>query len=384
MVTHYSLPALGQVVRQLRKDLGLTQDELGSAAGYAKGAGVAISRIENGRLAPSVDRFQGLAAALRVSTGELTRRAATATPKDAPSSGGLEVSDELARRSKIAGERARAFIAASDRSRVQFLEPLLTERGRISGAPEDSEAPASNRRGRPELSPMGIEAQMDMERTGQAVRKALSSGTSTVPTFLFAVITGISTSINASQKLSPAAKANALKRATGPGALGLVNGGVAATGLVLPLVSLAGLTGAAVGPLARSRSRREEAQREAARLRAALERTRFGFDATTTLLDGATEALNYVAIHAGHAVRRWVQTLPAGSIEWASLTANQKTQYHVFEAVAEAEFALHTIDFQTPLEDPDDEPDRIEALESNVEYSRRTLEQARRSIEELV
>jgi transcriptional regulator with XRE-family HTH domain len=43
----YSLTALGQVIRDLRVSKGLTQDQLGSEAGYGAGAGVSISRIEN-------------------------------------------------------------------------------------------------------------------------------------------------------------------------------------------------------------------------------------------------------------------------------------------------------------------------------------------------
>ena len=45
--------SLGNVIRELRTASGLTQEELGTRAGYGSGAGVAISRIERGWRSPA-------------------------------------------------------------------------------------------------------------------------------------------------------------------------------------------------------------------------------------------------------------------------------------------------------------------------------------------
>src|SRR3954447_26509647 len=84
-VADYSLEALGQVVKRLRREMGLTQEELGHAADYGKGAGVSISRLENGRLEPTPERFAAIARALGVGVEELEERAAEETT--APESG---------------------------------------------------------------------------------------------------------------------------------------------------------------------------------------------------------------------------------------------------------------------------------------------------------
>ncbi len=59
----------GARIRGWRKAAGMTQAELALASGLSR---VAISRLEGGRQSPNHATIQMLAAALRVSAGELT------------------------------------------------------------------------------------------------------------------------------------------------------------------------------------------------------------------------------------------------------------------------------------------------------------------------
>ena len=73
---HDDMEVLGRVVRELRTAQKLTQTELGTRAGYRSGAGVSISRLENGQLSPGAERLQGVAEALGLTLEELAARAA--------------------------------------------------------------------------------------------------------------------------------------------------------------------------------------------------------------------------------------------------------------------------------------------------------------------
>ena len=74
----YSPAALGQVIRELReaRTPKLSQEELGRKAGYRTGAGVSMSRIENGVTRPGPKRLEGIATTLGVTVQELETRGA--------------------------------------------------------------------------------------------------------------------------------------------------------------------------------------------------------------------------------------------------------------------------------------------------------------------
>lgn len=61
-------PALGETVRTLREQRGLTQEELGRMVGVGQGM---IGHIETGRRQPALHTAMLLARALHVSIGEL-------------------------------------------------------------------------------------------------------------------------------------------------------------------------------------------------------------------------------------------------------------------------------------------------------------------------
>ena len=74
----YSREALGQVIRELREARApkLSQEELGRKAGYRTGAGVSMSRIENGMTRPGPKRLEGIARTLGLTVRELETRGA--------------------------------------------------------------------------------------------------------------------------------------------------------------------------------------------------------------------------------------------------------------------------------------------------------------------
>lgn len=63
--------ALGREFKGLCEQRQMSQEVLGVEAGYQKGAGVSISRIESGTTRPSMPRLCGIACALGLTTEEL-------------------------------------------------------------------------------------------------------------------------------------------------------------------------------------------------------------------------------------------------------------------------------------------------------------------------
>lgn len=71
---------LGAQLRRIRRQRGMTQEELAERSGYHP---THIANIERGRNLPSLDAIFRLAQALGVSAADLVRAAETAAPKDA-------------------------------------------------------------------------------------------------------------------------------------------------------------------------------------------------------------------------------------------------------------------------------------------------------------
>ena len=161
----YSNDALGQVVREERARAGLTQEKLGKDAGYRTGAGVSISRLENGLLRPSAERFAGVARALGLQPEDLEARACDRTREDteagAPTRGqgnltgidtqaegaatargalslkarARELQQEIDLRTSVITDLTEAFNKQHDRARDEFFVPFVEIAERVEGAP---------------------------------------------------------------------------------------------------------------------------------------------------------------------------------------------------------------------------------------------------------
>jgi hypothetical protein len=117
---------------------------------------------------------------------------------------------------------------------------------------------------------------------------------------------------------------------------------------------LTGLVATAASPLfaattlvwlaRRSRRENEQLRRELDQAEADLDATDRGFSAVMALLGRATERLDYIALHGGHAQRRWTAQLPPAPRAWSDLRPDQQAQLGVFVELAACQVCVDTID----------------------------------------
>ena len=90
----------------------------------------------------------------------------------------------------------------------------------------------------------------------------------------------------------------------------------------------------------------------------------------------ATDILDYVALHAAHALSRWEAQIGEGKLDWNSLieTGNEK-RYFDFAQIAAAQLAIVTLSYDDLWKTRGDELERAKALIDEV------LSQAQRIIE---
>jgi hypothetical protein len=124
----------------------------------------------------------------------------------------------------------------------------------------------------------------------------------------------------------------------------------AASGAVGKAAVLVGIIGApalilGAGGLLHLKRNRQQQQELTAKLdqaEAELAATMAGIDALENLLPRATQSLDYIATHAGHALSRWEQRLPPSSA-WESLGRPAQRRYRDFAEIAAAQARIVTI-----------------------------------------
>jgi transcriptional regulator with XRE-family HTH domain len=319
-VTEYSREALGLVVRGMRERAGLTQEELGRKAGYGTGAGVSISRLEGGLLLPGAERFAGIADALGLSPAELEARAAEETADHA---------------------------AASAQARAAR---------RADGVPDESTASRSS--ARPKERAMRIQREVD-ERTRviTELTDAFNEQHDRARDEFFVPLAELASRLEAAQRLDVAQLGDEDAGGSPEGARGVLQppSGVLGTAPTSSAVGRAavwvGIVGApslilGAGGLLYLKRNRKQQQELAAKLdeaEAELAATRPGVEALQRVLASATEALDYLATHAGHAVTRWASQLDPGSTTWESLSRAERRRFEAFMAIAAAQVEIVTI-----------------------------------------
>ncbi len=359
--------ALGQVVRRLRREKGLTQEELGEAAGYHGGAGVSISRLENGRLEPTEERFSGIACALGLIPEQLRSQAIG-------ESGSLEATDGerfVTREERIAmvvraSERREqlapeldAFRLAVEKARDAFLLRFHGLAARIGDAP----VPDGGDLGQGVvISTDEAEAEVayQIRFTQYGVASALASppGGGTVRAvgsmlaylaFTEAIAWAAASLGGSVSKGAGTAQLRGLRSAmsvehaasrfsSGLNLLAAVAYGTAAGGAVATAFREAGNTA--------KRSRSQQAA--AAKLSAAeadIAASQANVDALWDVVPRATEVLDYIAIHASHALERWGAAV-GDAARWNDLSVGEQERYQDFVAIAAAQLAVTTIDLQ--------------------------------------
>lgn len=375
-------PNLGPTIRGLRTRQGLTQSALGTAAGYLSGAGVTISRIENGQLNPSADRLEGIARALGTTAEELTHLAdSQPTPTGADAQVDWEDIDRRIENVQLVNERQtriqaafEEYTEACNQANRAFLGPLLEIAARVDGIPSDAE-----NLGVDDLitshQDAQTEAKFQLGLTRYAVNEVLANPPSptaadgsTVKNFTDAValstIWAGSTLVARGALRSPADLGATLSTAS------RMRSATSTAMTVLPAIAFA--AGAFAGWLSSSSAKRIKRHQESietslANMESDIEMTRANLDGLEEVLREAIKTLDYVKIHAGHALKRWGPARSSGSLDWGNLDESDRTKYLQFVEVAAAQLTVASLD-----------------IRGLVEHRGRALEQTRAAAGEVI
>jgi transcriptional regulator with XRE-family HTH domain len=406
-VATYTQEGLGRAVRSLREAAGLTQEQLGSQAGYGTGAGVSISRLENGLLKPTATKLEGIAKALGVAVSQLedlagghsdgpqgpdTRGSRSGSDARIPSAKELKarakkVQQEADARAMAVATLAETFNEQHDRARDEFFMRFVETANLIEGAPQvdhtqledesseaDATAVAAFRLG---SNASGLQQVLVGGVGGAAVGSAVG-GAAAYGTFVAVASFGTASTGAAISGLSGIAATNATLAALGGGTLAAGGAGVAGGTMVLAgIVAAPALILAAGGLIWMAKRNRRQQLEFAAKLdeaEAELEATRPGVEALEAILPQATEALDYIATHAGHALTRWEQRLGSATRSWESLPAEDQLQYQDFIDIAAAQLTIVTMNVQGILTTRgDDQQDLIDLANQVVAQSRNVI-----------
>lgn len=369
----YTSRALGQQIKVLREELGLSQETFGNLAGYGKGAGVSISRIESGTTRPSRQSLPRIAEALGIAPERLEqlagiRNTEAETKLDTSAVGrrlAIErrksnIEERTKSRTECAEDLAALLEIAHDRARETFFLKFLKIAKDIEGAQHPSESLKGS------LPSAGEDAS-----TAEAINSLLSTWYSDIAKLIaggaggatigagvghaaaYATYAGVARLGTASTGapiagLSGIAAANATLSKLGGGTLASGGRGVAGGNLVLTSIVAApiGLMFAGGVYLAHrlNKARAVKLNAELDRAEALLDSTQKGFELLTNTISRATASLNYIGVHAAHALDKWEQGLGARPIPWSSLTCEQSKSYVDFFQIAACELAVNSID----------------------------------------
>jgi len=409
----FSLEALGLVIRERReaKVPPMTQDDLGSEAGYKAGAGVSISRVESGLTRPSPERFEGIASALGLAGSRLEAEAVKRTLKLAKergetfgdtggAAGGGRIKDrikriqqEVERRTALITELGDAFNAAHDRARDDFFMKFVEIAQGINGAPQpdpaglqdddaadadDAQAKAEYRR---RFTTYGV-AHVLAGGAGGAVAGAALGGAAAYGDFMAAGSCGTASTGAAIGGLTGVAASNAALALLGGGTLAAGGAGVAGGAAVLTGIVAAPALLLAVGGLVwmvkRNRKQQQQLTEQLNEADAEIAATRGGFEAFVDILPRATAILDYIAVHAVHALKRWEGRVGPRPLDWDMMSSEDQQRYQDFIDIAASQLAVVTIDVQQLMASRGDEREQL------IELADEVLEQAKSVIESLV
>jgi transcriptional regulator with XRE-family HTH domain len=406
--------ALGQVIRSLREeqDPAMSQEELGKKAGYRGGAGVSISRVESGLTRPGPDRLAGIALALGITPEQLLDEAARFADR---SNGGrhtgpeptggtslgaksgsrssmkarLErVQETVDKRMTCVQELGEAFNKAHDGARDEFFLSFVEIADHITGAPpppppagltveEDTEAAAGPAAPyRLNLASHGI-AKAVAAGVGGAATGAGTGGAATYAAFTAAAMLGSASTRAAISGLAGATNVTlGLRGGTlAAGAAGFAGGTLLLTGLAAAPAALL-----MVGRLVfERRNRKQEAAllEKLEQAEAGIAGAQRGFDALVDVLPRATEILDYIAVHASHAFKKWRADLAPRPMAWPDMTPEQQRRYQDFITIAGCQLSVVTISFEEFMATDGEQLDRL------IESANEVLTQAAKTVEAL-
>jgi len=300
----------GRAVRDLRENAGLTQEDLGRAAGYRTGAAVSISRLETGKVKPGLDRMESIAEALGVDLVELEARASNPNrdaqrANERPNDREQRVTYEVAERTDRLSQATGAFTQAYENVTQRFLFKFGKVVERVEGEPP--------------VEPQSV------NETGAAFMprsQVAEKFTESEVTAASAIAAGLVLTL--------------LKSGTFSGSVRAI--GVAGIGAVAVKV----LADSALALIMSTRKQRHDRMRRLDEIEEHLAATKEGAEALVSRLPLATELFNYIAVHAGHALDRWERGLGDPSPTWASLQAEDLDRFRDFVVIAQTAFALRS------------------------------------------
>lgn len=386
-----ALDALGEVVHDLRRKKGWTQEKLGREAGYQSGAGVSISRLENGRLKPTPERFEGIAKALGLFSDALAElvEETSRKPESSKSGGSMSTEQRAARvqrrvdgRKQLVTDLGQAFNDAHDRAKDDFLMRLVEIAARVDGAPPPDPTQLV---GDDTTDGDEVEAEVvygiEFTRFGVAQALAATAGGAAVaasaayPTFTAAVA---------------GSAASAVAAIPGPTSVAATNGFLAALRVGTPaergsasagrIALLTGLALSALGTTAilmmqqRNRQQQRELTAKLDEAEAELAESQPNVEALRELMPEATEILDYIAVHGGHALNRWDAHIGQGPCQWLSLSGAEQQRYQDFVEIAAAQLAVAAMDFENLMTERGAELERATAVAHEI------LSQARKTV----
>lgn len=406
----FSLDALGQVIRELRDAKHLTQEALGREAHYGAGAAVSISRIESGLTRPGPEHFAGIAVALDRTpreleaeaanrTRELLSRGGDSTGRAQPSGDkerikdrGRRIEQEIEHREAVLTEFVNDFNKAHDRARDDFFMRFVEAAKQIEGAPQpDSEQLQDDDLTRDPKAEAEATIRLRAARygvahvlavPGSAVAGAAVGGAAAYGTFIAAVSFGTASTGAAISGLSGAAATNAALALLGGGTLAAGGAGVAGgtmllTGIVAAPAVLLGV-GGLVWMVKRNRKQQKELAERLRQAEAEIDATRRGFDALVDILPRATKSLDYISIHASHALERWETQLGSPPWKWDSMNEAQQQRYQDFIDISASQLSLVSINVHGLM------ASRGEDREEQIKLANEVLKQSQKTVEALV
>ncbi|WP_120337466.1 helix-turn-helix domain-containing protein [Cryobacterium soli] len=366
--------ALGLEIKRLRELSQMNQEDLGAQAGYGKGAGVSISRIESGTTRPTKVRLAGIALALKVTPEQLEDLAKlrALVGEDAGQKADARVRPQAVKdRLKTIQERTKlrtdcveelgaSFNDAHDRARdayfLRFVDiakgienaplPKMPPQDELAGSDDDANEARATAAGMSFLSQKITSALVG--GAGGAATGAAVGGAAAYAAFTGAAMFGTASTGAAISGLYGIAATNATLAVLGGGTLAAAGGGIAAGSLLLTGIVAAPIAILAAGGLflAHRRTKTQEvklnAQLDVAE--ASLDATQHGFDLLADTLGRATAILEYVGVHAAHALEKWERGLGVRPTTWTSLTVDQQQSYRGFIDIAACELAVDGID----------------------------------------
>lgn len=394
----------------------MSQEQLGRSAGYRAGAGVSISRVESGLTRPGPARLAAIALSLRATPEQLKDKAERLTDQinrdrgdgTEPGGGstrgaktGLEsstkarlkrVQEILDNRTTCVQELGEAFNSAHDSARDEFFMSFIEIADDVIGA-EPLQLAGLAVEEDTSTGP-GVEAQYRLKIASSGIAKALvggagraSAGTSAGSAAAYATFTGWAMLRSASTGAAisgPTARAatNATLRLFGfrplvAGSAGVAGGTPFLTGIAAAPAALLAV-GGLVWMTRRNRNQEAALRERLDEAEVGIASAQRGFDALVDVLTRATEILNYIAVHASHAFKKWRTDLAPRPIAWPEMTPEQRQRYQDFITIAGCQLSVVSIGVDELM------TTEGEQLEHLIEVANEVLTRAVKTVEALV